>query len=610
MVYEELANNYSLRPVFHTGASSVTAFPMNIYKLAVSIPALALAACVQQPLQPDARPEPPNAVAPAPKPRVVVQPTAKPPVLPTQVLSQAVLFKMLLAEIALQRGQQNVAVQSYLELTRETKDPRIAQRATEVAWNARFLAAALETAGLWLAADPESQQARQILAALLVNQSRLADAQPHLEKSLSADKDNVGNSFLQLNSLLARHPDKAAVLQLTQNLAAPYPKVPEAHYSIAQAAWSAGQAPLALSEIRAALTLRAEWEQAALFQGQMLQRAANADALAYYQSYLKSYPRAMDVRLSYARLLVSTKNYPGARAEFQALLKEFPDNSEVTMAVGLLSLQLNDFDVAETQFLHALETNYKDPDVVRFYLGQVNEERKRPDAALRWYSSVNDGEQYVPARARYAGILAKQGRLGDARKYLQDAGRSAPERVQFTQAEAQLLRDANDFRAAFDLLGQAIEKNPNSTELLYDQAMAAEKVDRIDVLESNLRKVIQLKPEYAHAYNALGYTLADRNTRLNEAYTLVEQALKLSPEDPFIMDSMGWVLYRMSQNDAAITFLKRAFELRSDAEIAAHLGEVLWAAGQRDEARKVWARALAEHPANEVLSATVKKFSP
>ena len=463
---------------------------------------------------------------------------------------------------------------------------------------------------MWLNADPESQQARQILAALLVNQSRLADAQPLLEKSLAADKDNVGNSFLQLNSLLARHPDKAAVLQLTQNLATPYPSVPEAHFSVAQAAWNADQVPLALSEIRAALTLRAEWEQAALFQGQMLQRTANAEALAYYQSYLKTYPRAMDVRLSYARLLVSDKKYPEARAEFQSLLKEFPDNSEVTMAVGILSLQLNDFDAAETQLLQALETNYKDPDVVRFYLGQINEERKRPTEALRWYSSVNDGEQYVPSRARYAGILAKQGKLGDARKYLQSAGRSGPERVQFTQAEAQLLRDANDFRAAFDLLGQAIEKNPNSTELLYDQAMAAEKVDRIDVLESNLRKVIQLKPEYAHAYNALGYTLADRNTRLSEAYALVEQALKLAPEDPFIMDSMGWVLYRMSQNDAAITFLRRAFELRSDAEIAAHLGEVLWATGQRDEARKVWDRALADHPANEVLSATVKKFSP
>ncbi len=584
---------------------------MNILKLAAWAPILALAACAEQPLQPgDVQSEQPAAKAPALKPRVVVRPTAKPPVLPNQELSQATLFKLLLAEIALQRGQVNVAVQSYLELTRETKDPRIAQRATEVAGYSRFFGVALETAGIWLAADPESLQARQVLAALLVNQARLADAQPHLEKSLAADKDNVGHNFLQLNTLLARHPDKAAVLQLTQNLAQPYPAVPEAHYSIAQAAWGAGQSQLALAEIRAALKLRPDWEQAALFQGQLLQRTSNADALAYFQGYLKSYPRAMDLRLNYARLLVTDKKYPEARTEFQALLQEFPNNPDVTMAVGLLSLQLNDYDAAEAQLLRALESNYKDPDAVRFYLGQTNEERKRFDEALRWYSSINDGEQYVPARARYAGILAKQGKLIEARKYLQDAGRNAQQRMQFTQAEAQLLRDANDFRAAFDVLGQALEKNPNSPELLYDHAMAAEKVDRIDVLESNLRKVIQIKPDHAHAYNALGYTLADRNTRLEEAYTLIEQALKLAPEDPFIMDSMGWVLYRMGQNDASVTFLKRAFELRPDAEIAAHLGEVLWAAGQREEARKIWNSALKDNPANEVLLATVKKFSP
>jgi len=541
---------------------------------------------------------------------VVVRPNVKEPVLPAQAMSQAVLFKLLLAEIALQRGQNNVAVQSFLELTKETKDPRIAQRATEVALNTRFFGAALETAGIWLAADPESQQARQILAALLVNQARLADAEPHLEKWLAADQEHVGSGFMQLNTILARHPDKPAVLQLTQNLAKPYPAVPEAHFSIAQAAWAAGQAPLALDEIRQALKLRADWEQAALFQGLVLQRTSNADALAYYQSYLKTNPRAMDVRLSYARLLVTDKKYAEARGEFQALLKEFPDNADVTMAVALLSLQLSDYDLAETQLKHALETDYKDPDAVRFYLGQVNEERKRSDDALRWYSSVTGGDQYVPSRARYAGILAKQGRLDDARKYLQEAGRNGPERVQFTQAEAQLLRDASDYRAAFDLLGQAIAKNPNSPELLYDQAMAAEKVDRIDVLESNLRKVIQLKPDYAHAYNALGYTFADRNTRLNEAYTLVEQALKLAPDDPFIMDSMGWVLFRMNQSDAAITFLKRALEIRPDAEIAAHLGEVLWAAGRQDEAKKVWAAALKDNPANELLLATVKKFSP
>src|SRR5258705_1093597 len=350
---------------------------MNISTPAIWFSLLALAACAQQPVQPQAepsaQPDQPAAAAPppVPKPRVVVRPNVPQPVLTAQAMSKAVLFKLLLAEIALQRGQNNVAVQSFVELTKETRDPRIAQRATEVALNTRFFGAALETAGIWLAADPESQQARQILGALLVNQARLADAEPHLEKWLAADKDHVGNGFMQLNPILARHPDKAAVLQLTQNLAKPYAAVPEAHYSVAQAAWAAGQTPLALAEIRAALKLRADWEQAALFQGQVLQRTSNADALAYYQSYLKSNPRAMDDRLTFARLLVTDKKYAEARNEFQVLLKEFPDNADVTTAVALLSLQLNDFDAAETQLKHALETDYKDPDAVRFYLGQV-----------------------------------------------------------------------------------------------------------------------------------------------------------------------------------------------------------------------------------------------
>ena len=413
-----------------------------------------------------------------------------------------------------------------------------------------------------------------------------------------------------MQTLLASHSDKAAVLQLTQDLAKPYPKLPEAHYSIAQAAWNSGQSELALTEVRAALALRPEWERAALLQGQMLQRTSNADAFAYYEGYLKRYPRAMDVRLNYARLLVSGQKYAEARSEFQALMKEFPDNPDVALAVGLLSLQLHDFDAAEAQLLRALETNYKDPDAVRLYLGQANEERKRFDEALRWYGSIDGGEQYVPARSHYAAILAKQGKLDEASKYLQESGQNAQQRVQFIQAEAQLLRDANDYRGAYDLLSQALEKSPQSPDLLYDHAMAAEKIDRIDVLESNLRQVIQIKPDHAHAYNALGYTLADRNTRLPEAYTLIEQALKIAPEDPFIMDSMGWVLYRMGQHDAALVFLKRAFELRPDDEIAAHLGEVLWAAGQPDEARKIWDSALQQSPANEVLLATVKRFSP
>jgi tetratricopeptide (TPR) repeat protein len=526
-------------------------------------------------------------------------------------LTEQLLFKMMLAEVAVQRGQAHIAVPAYLDLARETRDPRIAERATQIAWNARLVAAALEAAGLWLQADPESVQARQFLATLLISQSQLADALPHLEKWLESDRANIGQGFLRLNALLARHQDKQAVLQLMQALARNHEEVPEARLSVAQAAWNAGDHDLSLVEASAALKLRPEWELAALFAAQVLQRRSNEEAARYLADYLERHPKARDVRLNYARLLVNDRKFVEARKQFEVLTTEYPQNADVGMAVALLAIQANDLDAADAQLKRILELNYKDPDMARFYLGQVNEERKRFDEALKWYSSVTPGEQYINAQTRYAGVLAKQGRLPEARKHLQEVSAStSQERVRLTQAEAQLLREASQYQAAFDLLGTALEKLPNAPDLLYDHAMAAEKVDRIDVLEGNLRRLIEIRPDHAHAYNALGYTLADRSQRVEEAHGLIRTALKLAPDDPFILDSMGWVLYRMGRAKEGLEYLWRAFKLRPDAEIAAHLGEVLWSAGQQSEARTVWDAALKQHPANEVLQATVKRFLP
>ena len=583
---------------------------MTIPRLAAIAACAMFAACAQQPTQPPASAAPPATSQAKPPAKVVVaRPERRQPPLPGQELTEPVLFKMILAEVAVQRGQPHVAVPAYLELARETRDPRVAQRATEIAWNARFIAAAIEAAGIWLQADPESPQARQVIATLLVNQAQLADALPHLEKWVAAAKPNVGPAFLQISALLARHEDKKAVSELMQALAKPYSEVPEARLAVAQAAWNADESELSLTEARAALGLRPDWEIAALFQAQVLQRRSNSEALAYLADYLKQYPRSKDVRLNYARLLVNEKNYNEARKQFEVLLADFPNNADVTMAVALLAMQANDYDVAEAQFRRALEINYKDPDAVRLYLGQVNEERKRYDEALKWYETVGTGEQYISAQARYAGVLAKQGRLGDARKHLQQvSAENNQQRVQLIQAEAQLLREAAAYQDAFDLLGRALEKLPDFPDLLYDHAMAAEKVNRFDVLESNLRKLIQIRPDHAHAYNALGYTMADRNERLSEARELIETALKLAPGDPFIMDSMGWVLYRQGRNKEGLGYLQRAYALRPDPEIAAHLGEVLWAEGQREQAQKIWSEVLKEHPKNELLQNTVKRF--
>lgn len=585
---------------------------MTPHRLPVWLIFTALAACAQPPPRVQQGGDAPAKGGAQPVPRVVVaKPEPRQPLLPDVELTDQLMLRMMLAEIAVQRGQPQIAVPAYLELARETRDPRVAQRATEVAWNARYLSAALEAAGIWLQSDPGSTQARQIIAALLVNQPQLAEAQPSLEKWLAADRENVGLSFLQLDALLGRHKDKAAVLKLMQALARPYGEVPEARLSLAQAAWNAGEPDLALSEARAALKLRPDWEPAALFQAQVLARRSSAEAVQYLGEYLGSYPKARDVRLGYARLLVNARNYAEARKQFETLVKENPQDPDVTMAVALLAMQANDYDAAEVQLKRALEINYKDPDAARLYLGQVNEERKRFDEALKWYSSVGQGAQYINARARYAGVLAKQGRLGEARQYLQQVeAQNNQQRVQLTQAEAQLLREANQYQAAFDLLGQALEKLPNTPDLLYDHALAAEKVDRLDVVEDNLRRLIKIRPDDAQAYNALGYTFADRNQRIEEARGLIETALKLAPDDPFIMDSMGWVLYRMGRNEEGLGYVQRAFDLRPDPEIAAHLGELLWVVGQRDRAKKVWAEALKDRPGNEVLQSTVRRFLP
>jgi len=540
------------------------------------------------------------------------QPARKPEAakaLPPQELTRELLYHYLLAEMAVNRQEYGLAAQLYVDLARKTRDPRIARRATNVAVHARQPALAVEAATLWLQADPESASARQTLASILISSGALQDVRPHLEVLLSGGPEQTAQVFLQMNNLLAHHADKAAVAKLVDELAQAHPKVPEGQLAAAQAYWNAGQIEAALNATRQALKLRPDWELAALFQVQALQRRSNAEAIAFARKYVDEHPAAKDMRLSLVRILVASHMNDEARQEIKALVQTYPDNPDIELTAGLLGVQMSDWTLADTHLRRALELNASGVDTIRFYLGQVNEERKNFDEALRWYEAVSRGEQYIPAQGRIAGIMAKQGKLAEARTMLRSIQpESIQQRVQLTHAEAAVLRDAGAYQDAFDLLAQAIEKLPNEPDLLYDYAMAAEKVNRLDVLEASLRKLIGLRPDHAHAYNALGYTLADRTDRLQEAYQLIDRALKLSPDDPFIQDSMGWVLFRLGRGQEAREYLEKAFKRRPDPEIAAHLGEVLWSEGQQDEARRVWRVTLEQHPGNETLQAVIKKF--
>lgn len=524
-------------------------------------------------------------------------------------LTEATLYEMLLAEIAVQRGELDLAARTYLEVAKRTRDPRVARRAVEVASGAKLTDIAIEAAQLWQAMEPSSREALQIVAALLVSDRRVDEAMPFLERLFASEGVNVESGFLQLNRLLAGNPDKKANLRVIRSLATRFQTLPQAQFAVAQAASVAGDNEAALAAVERALKLRPDWELAAVLRAQVLLKRSPGEAARSLEAFLDKHPEARDARMNYARALVLDKRFPEARQQFETLLKSSPGDPDVVYAVGVLAFQLKDFEVAEKNLKRVLGMDYRDPDGVRYLLGQLAEERSQWQRAIEWYRQIDDGDHALAARMRTANALAKQGRLEEARGYLHRVeAASDAEQAQLVVAEAQLLRDAGRHEDAYQVLAQALTRQPGQPELLYDIALTAEKLERFDELEANLRKLIEVRPDHAHAFNALGYSLAERNLRLGEARELIEKALELSPNDAFIIDSFGWVLYRQGDLEAAVRELRRAYSDRPDAEIGAHLGEVLWVMGERDEADKVWREALQSNPDNETLLKTIRRL--
>ena len=545
-------------------------------------------------------------------PRSVDEPTPNAPKvnLPKVDLTPDLIFKLLMGEVALDRNQPRVGLRLLMDAARQTNDPRVAQRVTEVAMKERQFKEAMEAASLWLKNDPTSAQARQLMAALLVNQQRLADAQPYLEQWLSADKTRLGSNLVQLTQLLARYKDKKAALSLLKTLAAPYADNAQAHVAVAQAAWSASEPELSLTEARAALAIAPDMELAALFVAQALQLHSDEEAMAFVADYLKRYPTAIDVRMSFTRLLVNKKKVNEALEQFELLTAGAPQNPKLEINIATLALSLEQWDVAEAHFKAALSAGFSDPDIIALSLGEIEERRKHYVEALKWYAEVKPGERYVNAQARYAAVLVKQGNLEAGNRHLEMLlEQNTNVQIQLIQAQANLLREAKAYQRAFDVLDKALKSHPDVVDLLYDQGMMAEKIERFDVIEKNFRRVIQLRPDNAQAYNALGYTLADRKIRLSEANQLIKKALELSPNDPYILDSQGWVYFRLGELRQAESVLRQAFKLRPEAEVGAHLGEVLWENNQREEAKRLWTDLIKNNAANETLLETIKRLA-
>jgi len=551
--------------------------------------------------------------------RKAEEPDRRAPAAKTGELTAELMYRLLVGDIALQRGEPALAARAYYDVARETRDPKFARRATEIALAARQRTLALDSATLWVELDPTADRAKQVVAGLKGGSDvRGADLKADLERALAEAATagpRLGEAFLELNRALASEPDKAATLKLVQALAQPYPNNAEAQFAVALAAYNTGLADfesstIALQAIDRALKQKPDWEQAILLKVEILSKQSMDRAGDYLVEILKSNPDAKYINSALVQVRIQQKRYGDAAAILQRLAEQDPGNHEYEFGMAMLAMQTKDWAKAERLLEQLNRAGYGDDGVVESYLAQVAEETGRYELALERFKAVPDGERGWYAKLRAAAMLGKLGRLDEARTYLDDLPAvTRDQKIQVQQVAAQLLRDAGNNKGAYEILDSALGQYPDEPDLLYDLAMVAEKLDRIDVLEAKLTRLVELKPTNAQALNALGYTLVDRTPRVSEGLALIQRALAMSPDDPFILDSVGWAQYRLGHLDEAEKYLRQAMEQRPDPEIAAHLGEVLWAKGERKLAQDLWQSQLKNAPDNAVLLETVRRLT-
>ncbi len=553
-----------------------------------------------------------GSAAPEPAAQADAAPVRPEPPRPDIELTGELLYRIMLAEIAGQRGELNIALETYLDLARSTRDVKVAERATRIAVYARDVEAATEAAGIWAELDPGNPDAHQVLAVMALRDGDQEQALAHLETMLDNSSGALDEMLLMIANMLGREKDAAQVLTLMERLVASRQDSPEALYAFAHLMARSGNLVRAAEVLEQALAIRPDDQNLLLSYVSVLQRQNRTDdAVAQLERALSARNRSSDdaftLRMAYARLLADARRFDDAKAQFRILANAEPENSEVLFALGLLDLQANRLADAEPHFRQLVNSEERGDDA-SYYLGRIAEERGEFDRANVWYLGVQGGDNYFDAQVRLGLILSKQDRLAEARTHLRSVrARNASERALLVQAEGELLAERKLFDEAMLVYDQALQGDYNA-DVLYARAMLAEKMDRLDILERDLRRILERDPDNAQALNALGYTLADRTDRFAEAHDLIKRALDISPSDFYILDSMGWVLYRMGRLDEAEQFLRKALLLRPDPEIAAHLGEVLWVKGDRNGATEVWNTALRQTPGDGKLLDVIRRF--
>ena len=528
----------------------------------------------------------------------------------TEALTGELLYYLLSAEIAGQRGRLDVAVPFYLKAAELSRDPQIVERATRVAVYARDEKRALKAARLWVELQPEKSEAHQVCAALLVRTGEIDEALVHMEWVLDHNRQGGRNGYMLITSLLSKEKDKQSALKAMEKLVARRPDEPDARYAYANLAMLMGRYELAEREIEKALEQRPRWTEAHILRANILTRKGEKErVLTLIKEAVEDAPKDTMLRMYYARKLVDVKKFEQARQQFANVLEYKPDAYDAMFALGLLNLQLQQIDDAKEYFQRLIAAGVR-VEESHYYLGHAEELSNRPRMAIQHYAEVRKGKNYVDAQIRIAVILAKQGEIDAARERLQNV--SAPTldmELRLYLAEGEILSTAGRLQEAEAVYSMALQQMPDNSQLLYARAMVYEKMDRLQESIADLERIVKNEPNNAEALNALGYTLVDQTHRIREGKRYIEKALKLKPGDAAILDSLGWAYYRLGEEEKALHYLKQAFEKMKDPEIAAHLGEVLWVRGDQERARQVWEDALKDTPSDKVLLNVIERFT-
>ncbi|NOX42555.1 MAG: tetratricopeptide repeat protein [Gammaproteobacteria bacterium] len=528
----------------------------------------------------------------------------------TTSIPPKLLYSILVAEIALKRGELDIAVEYYLQAARDTRDPEIAKRATRIAEFSQSNVEALESAKLWTDIDPKNREARQALVILLLRDKKLNEALPQLETLISNAGEDQELALMQLVAQLSREKDKEAAIELMERLVKKQSNNAFAHFAFSHLNTRSNRLEQAMISVDQALQIKSDWLDAMVLRARILQlQGKNEEAVGYYEAQIaKGATNIVNLRTSFARMLMDVKDLNKAREQYVILSELQPDNDDLVYAAGLLSLQADKTDDAE-KFFKRLHKQKSRKIEASFYLGQVAESNNKFEEAAQWYSEVSRGELYIDAQMRIAALLSKQKQFDKAIDSIRSIRvSSSGDKLKLYLLEGDVVLDAGRYREAFDIYNRALRDMPDESNLLYARALAAEKIDRLDILEDDLRSILKSEPNNVQALNALGYTLADRTERYDEALFFIKRAFALEPKDAAVVDSMGWVHYRLGNHKEALIYLKAAMDIIGDVEIAAHFGEVLWVTNRKKEAIEVWNQALEESPNNNVILDVMRRF--